>query len=214
MNFSLGFGFIFQDKEWFKKLILPGLVLLIPIVGWMITLGWALRVTKNVISGVEEPLPDLDFGGDIIRGFFAFLISFIYSLPVSALSTITGWFGNWNISGNSASYTLIGVFTALIGLAAFVLGLVTSFITLPAIANYIAYDDFGAAFRLGEVFGLIKTNFGGWLIVALGSLLAVGLIAPLGAIACIIGLVVTIPYSFAVMGHLMGQAYVETRSKA
>lgn len=214
MNFSLGFGFIFQDKEWFKKLILPGLVLLIPIVGWMITLGWALRVTKNVISGVEEPLPDLDFGGDIIRGFFAFLISFIYSLPVSALSTITGWFGNWNISGNSASYTLIGVFTALIGLAAFVLGLVTSFITLPAIANYIAYDDFGAAFRLSEVFGLIKTNFGGWLIVALGSLLAVGLIAPLGAIACIIGLVVTIPYSFAVMGHLMGQAYVETRSKA
>lgn len=214
MNFSLGFGFIFQDKEWFKKLILPGLVLLIPIVGWMITLGWALRVTKNVISGVEEPLPDLDFGGDIIRGFFAFLISFIYSLPVSALSTITGWFGNWNISGNSASYTLVGVFTALIGLAAFILGLVTSFITLPAIANYIAYDDFGAAFRLGEVFGLIKTNFGGWLIVALGSLLAVGLIAPLGAIACIIGLVVTIPYSFAVMGHLMGQAYVETRSKA
>lgn len=213
MNFSLGFGFIFQDKEWFKKLIIPGLVLLIPIVGWMITLGWALRVTKNVISGSEEPLPDLDFGGDILRGFFAFLITFIYSLPVSAISTITGWIAELSFSGSSANFTLISAFTALIGLAAFFLGLVTSFISFPAIANYIAHDDFGAAFRLGEVFGLIKTNFVGWLIVALGTLLAVGLIAPLGMIACIIGLMVTIPYSFAVMGHLMGQAYVETRSK-
>ena len=214
MDFGLGFSYIFQDKEWFKKLILPGLVLLIPIVGWMITLGWALRVTKNVISGVEEPLPDLDFGGDVIRGFFAFLISFIYSLPVSALSTITGWFVNLNFPGGSASNTLIGVFAALVGLAAFFLGLVTSFMSLPAIANYIGKDDFGAAFRLGEVFGLVKNNFGVWLIVAIGTLVAVGLIAPLGAIACIIGLLVTLPYSFAVMGHLMGQAYVETSHRA
>ena len=207
MNFSLGFGYIFQDKEWFKKLVLPGLVMLIPIVGWLVTLGWALRVTKNVISGIEEPLPDLDFGGDILRGLFAFLISFIYSLPVSALSTLTGWFANWN-SGN---FNLIGLFAALVGLAAFILGLVTSFFSLPAIANYIAKDDFAAAFRLGEVFGLIKANFGGWLLVALGTLLAVGLIAPLGTIACVIGIVITIPYSLAVMGHLMGQAYVKTQ---
>lgn len=211
MNFSLGFGYIFQDKEWFKKLLLPGLVMLIPIVGWLVTLGWALRVTKNVISGVEQPLPDLEFGNDILRGFFAFLISFIYSLPVSALSTVTGWFANWNASWNGSNVTLIGLFAALVGLVAFILGLVTSFFSLPAIANYIAKDDFGAAFRLGEVFGLIKANFGGWLVVALGTLLAVGLIAPLGAIACVIGIVITIPFSLAVMGHLMGQAYVETQ---
>lgn len=44
MDFSLPFSFPFQDQNWFKKLAIPGLIMLIPIVGWLYVLGgdWKL----------------------------------------------------------------------------------------------------------------------------------------------------------------------------
>lgn len=211
MNFSLSFSYIFQDHDWFKKLILPGLCMLIPVIGWMVAVGWALKVTKNVIDGAPVPLPDLNFGEDILRGFFAFLISFIFSLPVTLLSSISGWIGNWTMFGMDHGFIVTGVASGIIGLTAFILGLVTSFLSLAATANYIAKDDLGAAFRLNEVFQLLKLNFGDWIVAALGILLAVGIIGPLGSIACIIGVFITLTYGLAVMGHLMGQAFLRSQ---
>jgi hypothetical protein len=214
MNFGLSFSYIFADEDWFKKLLLPALCMLIPVIGWMVAVGWALKAAKNVMDGVENPLPDLDFGGDILRGFFAFLISFIYSLPVSILSSVSGWIGGWNMNNSDVAMWGFGILTGVIGLVAFFLGIVTAFLSLGAIANYIAQDDFGAAFRLGEVWKLLTGNLGDWLLVAVGTLLAVGIIGPLGTIACIIGVVLTMTFGLAVMGHLMGQAYVQSKPKA
>ena len=213
MNFGLSFSYIFKDQDWFKKLLIPALCMLIPIVGWMVSLGWALKVARNVMDGVEEPLPELDFGGDILRGFFAFLISFIYSLPVSILSSISGWISNWQFTNNETALFGMGLVTAVIGLISFALGLVTTFLSLGAIANYIGKDDFGAAFRLGEVWRLVTANIGDWLLVLVGMLIAVGLIGPLGTIACIIGVILTMTYGLAVTGHMLGQAYVGAQKK-
>ena len=213
MNFGLSFSFIFQDQAWFKKLILPGLCMLIPIVGWMIALGWALKVTENVIAGDENPLPDLDFGGDLIKGFFVFLIGFVYSLPASILSTLSGWIGQWGYFNNEFTNLLAVLFGGGLGLLAFLVSLATSILTLAAIANYAAKGEISAAFRLDEVFGLVKDNFGGWLLAALGTILALGVIGPLGTIACIIGVVITLTYGLAVMGHLTGQAFLQSKVK-
>jgi hypothetical protein len=106
-----------------------------------------------------------------------------------------------------------GIFTGAIGLVAFLLGIVTAFLSLGAIANYIAKDDFGAAFRFGEVWKLLTGNLGDWLLVAVGTVLAVGIIGPLGTVACIIGVVPTMTFGLTVMGHLMGQAYVQSEPK-
>ncbi len=104
-----------------------------------------------------------------------------------------------------------GIFTGVFGLIAFLAGLVTSFLSMGAIANYIAKDDFGAAFRLGEVWKMLMDNIGDWVIVALGSVLAVGIIGPLGTVACVIGVILTMTFGVAVMGHLMGQAVVRSQ---
>ncbi len=213
MNFGLSFSYIFKDQDWFRKLLIPALCMLIPIVGWMVSLGWALRVAKNVMDGVENPLPELEFGGDILRGFFAFLISFIYSLPVSILSTISGWVSNWHFYNNDAAMLGMGLMTGVLGLVAFALGLVTTFLSLGAIANYIAKDDFGAAFRFGEVWRVVTANVGDWILVMVGMFIAVGLIGPLGTIACIIGVILTLTYGLAVTGHMLGQAYARSQGK-
>ena len=211
MNFGLSFSYIFQDEAWFKKLVLPGLCLLIPFIGWMVVLGWALKIAQNVIAGVEQPLPELHFGDDLLKGFFTFLIGFVYSLPVNLLSAFSGWLGRWNFLNMEYGNLFTGLFAGGIGLLAFFLGLLTSLLTIAAISNYAAKGDLGAAFQLKEVWHLLTRNFGGWLLVMLGIILALGIIGPLGTLACIIGVVLTLTYGFGVMGHLIGQAYLQSQ---
>jgi hypothetical protein len=213
MNFGLSFSYIFKDQDWFRKLLIPALCMLIPIIGWMVSLGWALKVTRNVMDGIEKPLPELDFGNDILRGFFAFLISFIYSLPVTVLSSISGWISNWQYVNNEPVVVGMSLLAAVIGFLSFALGLVTTFLSLGAIANYIGKDDFGAAFRFGEVWRLVTANIGDWLLVLIGTVIAVGLIGPLGTVACIIGVILTLTYGLAVSGHMLGQAYVHSQGR-
>ncbi len=210
MNFGLSFSYVFKDEAWFKKLLLPALCMLIPIVGWMVSLGWALKVTKNLIDGVEDPLPNLSFGDDLGRGFFAFLISFIYTLPASMLQGINSWITSPIFSsgdGAGIANGLVIAITIILGLLGTILSIIGSFIATVAIANYVAKGDFAAAFQLGEIFNQLKTHFVDWLLVLVGIVLGVGIIGPLGTIACIIGVILTMTYGLAIMGHLMGQAY-------
>ncbi|MFC1879841.1 hypothetical protein ACFLZW_08010, partial [Chloroflexota bacterium] len=66
----------------------------------------------------------------------------------------------------------------------------------------------GAAFRFGDVFGLVRAAPMAYLMVLIGAFVA-GLVAMLGIVACVIGMFVTIPYSYAVNAHMQGQAYNE-----
>lgn len=78
---------------------------------------------------------------------------------------------------------------------------------MAALANYVAKGQFGAAFNFKQVFGLVKKSFLSWLLVIVGQILAMGIIAPLGSIACVIGVFLTMAYGTAVYSHLLGQAY-------
>jgi hypothetical protein len=80
------------------------------------------------------------------------------------------------------------------------------------IANYLAKGEFGAAFKFKEIFAMLKKSFVSWLLVIVGQILALGIIAPLGTIACVIGVFLTMAYGFAVYAHLIGQAYNQSAS--
>ena len=77
MNFGKAFTYIFDDKEWFSKLIIPLLVSLIPVVGPLAMSGYVMRVTKNVSQHSAEPLPIFEFGADLGKGFRWMLITLV-----------------------------------------------------------------------------------------------------------------------------------------
>jgi hypothetical protein len=205
MNFGLAFSFVFKDKDWFKKVALPALCSLIPIVGGFVVSGWALKVAKNVIEGNQEnALPELTFGADLGRGFKAAVISLIYSLPVAILAGIGGGLLGTGTANESTVPIIFGACFLLIGL---LVGLLIAFLGVVGMANFVAKDQFGSAFKFSELFKMLKKSFGSWLLVLLGQILAMGLIAPLGTIACGIGAVLTAAYGLAFSNHLLGQAY-------
>ncbi len=213
MDFGLSFSYIFEDTDWFKKIAIAALVSLIPIVGPFVVAGWGLQVTKNVIDGkLRNALPDLDFGRDLGRGFMAFLIGLIYSLPgmiVMGISTLSFVFADGvNEEWVQVLLIIAGVCIGLIGI---LFAILISLLSVIGVANYIAKGRFGAAFNLKEVFGMLKKSFGSWLLVFLGEILTMSIIAPLGTVVCFIGVFLTTAFALAIYSHMIGQAYNQSQ---
>lgn len=212
MKFADAFTFVFQDPDWFKKIIIPGLIgLLIPIVGQIFLLGWALKVTLNVIRNNPSPLPEMEFGADLGRGFKAWVVGLVYSipmlifyLPIFILSVVAG-------ESNEQSLAIVVVIAGIcFGFLMLLYGIVMGLMLPAAYAKVAVEDSIGAGLAFGEIFKMVKNNLVPYLLILVGTL-AASFIASLGSIACGIGILVTVPYSFAIMGHLYGQGYLEAK---
>jgi hypothetical protein len=205
MDIGLAFSYVFKDREWFRKIAIPALCSLIPVIGPFILLGWSLKVTKNVIEGQQDyALPELNFGSDLVKGLMTGLIILIYSLPFIILAGLGGYMIFAGTEGNSVLLWLSGLCIVLVALLVL---LFTCFLRTAALANYVAKGAFGAAFKFGEIFRLLKKSFGSWVMVVLGQMLTMLIIAPLGLVACGIGMFITSSYGAAFYTHLLGQAY-------
>jgi hypothetical protein len=211
MDFGKAFSYPFEDSEWARKLLIPALIAIIPIVGQIFLLGWSLDITRKVIRQDQKPLADLDFGRQIVDGLKAVLVGLVYSIPIWVLelpiilvSSTTG-----SMDQNNAGW-LITLVSLFCGGIIFLYALLMAFVLPAAYANMVDKDRLGAAFAFNEVFGLLRAAPGAWLLVLLGLIIA-GFIAQVGVIACVIGLFFTLAYAMAVQGHLYGQAFNESR---
>lgn len=210
MEFGKAFSFVFEDSDWPRKVLIAALILLIPIIGELVVLGWALNISKNVMEGNPKPLPDVDFGADLARGFMGFVIGFVYALPITLMAIFLAIVDAIlaNSANSNAALTAITVVYSCFGLVSLVYGIAVWLIIPAAYTNYLAKGNLGAALHLGEVFGMVRSNIGAYFIVLLGGIVA-GFIASLGVIACVIGVLATSAYSYAILGHLFGQSYLE-----
>lgn len=212
MNFGLSFSYVFKDQDWFKKVAIPAVCGLIPVVGQFVVAGWALKAAKNVIDGNEEnALPELEFGPDLGRGFMTFLIGLIYSLVPMILTGIAGGLFGWGAEADKAVNVILYILGGCLGLLGILAGLLLVFLYFAGLANYAAKGEFKAAFQFKELFGMLKKSFVSWLLVLLGALLTMGIVAPLGSIACGIGALLTAAYGNVVLTHLLGQAYNKSK---
>jgi len=214
MNFGAPFTFPFEDPDWLKKIALAGLVSLIPIVGQLFIAGWGLEVARRVIKGESTLLPDIDFGTHLGLGFKQLVIGFVYALPMIVLWIPVAIVGAGGAAAGMDEETLAivaGVISCCCGGLALIYGLLLAFMVPAALGRTLDTGELGAAFKVKEVFALVKAAPVPFLIAIAGSLIA-GFIAPLGGIAIGIGAIFTLAYSMAIIGHFYGQAYNEAKS--
>lgn len=215
MEFSKAFSFVFNDTDWVKKILIIALVSLIPVVGWLVLAGWGLEITRRIVVRDPSPLPELDFGADIGRGFKLFVVALVYSLVIIVGSIVFGILNSAMAnSSSSTTNTLAVLLSCCFGLFAFIYGVALAFFLPAALGRLADTGKLGDAFRLGEIFGLVKAAPVPYLLVVVGTFIS-GAIAGLGLIACVIGVLATLVYSVAINSHLTGQAYlVATQNKA
>ncbi len=150
-------------------------------------------------------LPEWDNWGELlIDGVKAWVIGVIYALPIIIVSVCLG--PAIGIAAEKAQ-EVSSLFSSLLGCFNLLWGIVMGLLLPAAIALFVAEDEFSAAFRFGDVFSLVRDNFGTYLIVLVIGWVA-SIISGLGLLACGVGFLVTAPYAGWITAHLRGQAYL------
>lgn len=208
MDIGKAFGFVTKDETWITKVLIGGLVTIIPLIGSLVVSGYSLRVAQNVARGSERPLPEWnEFGDFLVRGFLAAVIQLVYLLPALILYfvfialTIGAGAMTADSDGQGGAGALIGL--CLLPLL-LIVALACGAAALCAIARYLATDEFGQAFRFAEVFASLRANLGN-IVMLLVTAIVAGLVGGLGVIACGVGVLFTAFYAQLVIGHALGQ---------
>jgi len=215
MDIGKAFTYMFEEDKWVEKLLIGGLLMLVPIVNFF-AIGYALRALKNISEGKHPILPEWDdWGDDWVKGLISsFVVPFIYSLPLmlaaipfiivlsatASVGTQYGYGGNYQTSTGLATVCRL-MFSCLAALWGLLIGIV-----YPAgTVKYAREGQFANYFQFRELFRFIKDNLADYIVAILISIVASIVAGIVGGIACGIGIAFTSFWSCLVMAFLFGQ---------
>lgn len=178
------FALPFRDHAWFGKMILQGLIAVIPIIGWIALTGWLMLAIDNFRSGRRE-LPPAGF--HLGRGIGIFLVLLIYSIVFAIPGGIINGIGG---AAHNAGLTGLG------NLINLVLRLFLLFLS-PAIILHTYRGGVSGGFDLSGIWQMVTSNTTNTLLAGLIIFVA-QIIGGAGAILCLIGLLFTVPYAMAI----------------
>ena len=172
-------------------------MLFIPIFGWFVIGGFAIRVAKNVMTGVEG-LPEYgDWGGDFSRGMMAFIGSLIYNAPLILLSCCSSTvFNNHNVIQCCAS------------VVSFMYGIAIAPFWYAAIAHFAMTEKFDIFLDFNGRFADFNNHTSEatslWANVFALNLIMVFAI-PIGLVLCCIPGLIAIAANIMITAHLAAQ---------
>jgi hypothetical protein len=214
MEYGRAIAFAFEDPDWLKKIGIAALVLLIPLVGPIVVMGWGLEITRRVINLDPSPLPGWDdFGSYLSKGFQAFVVSLVYILP---LLLVVGCgqlvaFGSTAALGNNMDSDTAGLLFTAVGVCsgclAVILGIAAGLFVPAALGRLAETGQLGAALRFNEVFAIFRAAPGPYILSILVVALAAMVLSPIGTLVCGVGALVTSAVISVFSSHLYGQAY-------
>jgi len=184
------FSYPFRDPGWVGKIVVQGLILIIPIVGWIATVGWLVLTYENLRAGRQELAPA---GFHLERGIGLFGVVVIYAIVLN----IPAWILSGMGAAASNQNTYAGApFNALGSLWGFLAQLFPYFL-MPSLIVLTVRNGFTGGLDVQRVWALatgqMNNSIIGGLVIFVG-----GLIAVLGICACFIGIFFTITYSAAI----------------
>ena len=201
-----GFVWPVRDPEWLSKVLVTGLILLIPIVGAINGIGWMLATLDRLRAG-EERLAPANFS-HLARGVNVFVVQLGYGigvalvagvvyLPAVLLATTQG-------SSSSANAAAIGLslFLSFVAFGLATLGSLGLYFATPAFVLETDRRGIGGGFDLRAVWHRARLNLTNTLIAGL-MLIAAGFIGSLGTVVCFVGVVFTAGYALAVQAWIL-----------
>ena len=208
MNYSRAFTYVFEDKDWLSKILIAGLISLIPIIGQFYLFGWMVEIVRRTKAGRTDILPTTHFTYFLTLGLKLFVVCLIYSIPVIILSCILGAMNSTveTSDGNTAIsiiYTGMGCFGSLL---TFVVQAAVALLGTYGTIKLAETDQIKACLDFKDAFYTIKNNLAAFIIVELLMLVA-GIIESAGLIICVVGVIFTAPYGVAISGNLAGQLW-------
>ena len=210
MDIGKAFGYVFEDEDWIKKIAIGAVfVLLSPLlVGIPFVLGYMVETVRNVMADEPSPLPEWsDLGEKFVTGLTLAAAAIVYMLPVILLACLQGIVSL--AAGDNGGEGLLSA-TLCVQCLSSLWGLLVAVVFPAAVIRYAESGQFGAAFRFGDIFGLITANVANYVIAILLGW-AASIIAGFGTILCFVGVLFTSFWAYLVMAHLWGQVGRQAR---
>jgi hypothetical protein len=207
LDFGLVLGAPFKDKQWFSKCLVMGLLMLVPILGALNLSGWMRAIAeRRMAAGPDaDTLPDANF--DYLgRGWRLFLSW----LPLIALMGLV-----FTVVGGAAAATIVaggggkhgGGAPEAIGMfliIALELGAIGSIFILgifyPAITFlHVVEGESWSSVQFRRIWQTMRQG-GTQYLLFFAAFFVAHMIGQMGAIACYVGMLVTLPLSSAMFG--------------
>ena len=194
-----------KDPRWLAKLLIIGLLLLIPIVGSINGLGWMLASLDRLRAGEETLAPaNLRYIG---RGFRLFVVDLFYVLVVGAIAAaiyVPALIVASNQSHGSGNPALISlaIGLSLLAFSVATLGSLALNFVMPSIVLATDRDGNVGGLHVRAVLRHARANIANTLIAGL-MLIAAGFIGSLGLVACGIGVLFTTAYALAMQAWVV-----------
>ena len=184
------FTYPFRDPGWVGKIAVQGLILIIPIVGWIATVGWLMLTYDNLKAGRQELAPA---GFHLERGIGLFGVVAIYAIVINIPAWVLDGAG---AAMNRSNHIAGSPFSGLGSLWSFAAQLFLDFL-IPSLIVLTARNGFSGGLDIQRVWAMATSQVNNSVIGGLVIFVA-GLIGGLGIIACCIGIFFTITYAAAV----------------
>jgi hypothetical protein len=222
MDIGKSFTYVFEDPKWIMKILIGGIVSIIPIVNFA-AIGYMLTTLKNVVDGQAQPLPEWgNFGDHFMKGLYAFIGILVYFLPAILLwccmfaVSFAGGIGA-NSAGQSGGNAIGGVMGIVILCLQCIMGLyaLVAAITLwaPMTRFAMSQNQLSIFWDFRGNFELISKNIANYIIALLIAWVA-SFVAGFGIILCIIGVFFTSFWAQLVNAHVFAQFWRTTQGQA
>jgi hypothetical protein len=187
-----------QDPDWIKKVLIGGLIAIIPFIGWLLVGGYMVRTVQRVGSGADVPLPEWDqWGDDLVRGLKLLGVIIIWMLPLWVLTICS-------IALSAADETAGGAAGFLLSCLSMIYSIAFAFI-LPVLFSRLAgREQFADAF---DISGIIQDaqKIPSQLLIFVVVYIAASFVAGFGVILCIVGVFFTSFIAYLVSAHMVAQ---------
>ena len=204
MDIGKAFSYVFEDENWIVKILIGGLfVFLSPLlIGIPFLLGYVVETIQNVMKDEPHPLPEWsELGDKFVKGLLLAAAVIVYMLPVILLACLLGIV---SLAAGNRGGGAVRSFALCTQCLSSLWGLLVALVFPAAVIRYAEAGEFMAAFRFGEIFSLITSNIGNYIIAILVGWVA-SIVAGFGTILCFVGVLFTTFWAYLVAAHLWGQ---------
>lgn len=209
-DFVKPFGFVFQDPRWVGKILIGGLfeIASIFLIGIFFVMGYCARLARNVIAGLEQPLPEWDDLGEYFaEGLRLFVIGLIYVFPIIVVACIMFIPAALVSSSEHEFLQNLGGGMMACGWCLFFPISLALAIYLPAAFLFsVVEQNFAAAFDFARIFRFMRDNAANYILAFVVYMIA-RFAVPLGFIAFCIGVFFTGFWAFLVATYAFAQTY-------
>jgi len=222
MDIGKAFTYVFEDPNWIMKVVIGGLLMLVPIVGTIVVLGYMLNTLKNVADGMQLPLPEWgEFGNHFMKGLYGFVGVLIYFAPLILLVcciwviAIVGGAGAGAAGnrGGDAIGSVVGLLILCVQCIAGLYGLVAGGTLYAPLTRFaVSANQLSIFWDFRGNFDFISKNIANYVIALLLAWVA-SLVASFGVILCVVGVLFTSFWSYLVSAYLFGQLWRQSQGQ-